>query len=81
LGEEHTRKYWKTEQFLPKVSDQLTYHEWKAIGKRSAIDYARERMEKILASHQAKPLTPSQEQEIEKILKEAREYYKKQGKL
>lgn len=81
LGEEHTRKYWKTEQFLPKASDQLTYHEWKAVGKRSAIDYARERMEKILASHQPKPLTSSEEQEIEKILEEASKYYKKQGKL
>lgn len=38
-------------------------------------------MDKILASHRPKPLTPSQEQEIEKIIEEARKYYKKQGKL
>jgi trimethylamine--corrinoid protein Co-methyltransferase len=81
MSEEQTRKYWKIEHFIPKVSDRLSYPEWIATGKRTALDYAREKMEEILASHQPKPLTPSQEEEIEKILAESREYYKKQGKL
>jgi trimethylamine--corrinoid protein Co-methyltransferase len=81
MAEEQTRKYWMTEHFLPKVSDRLTYAEWVAVGKRTALDYAREKMVEILAKHQPKPLTPSEEQEIEKILEECRKYYKKNGKL
>jgi trimethylamine--corrinoid protein Co-methyltransferase len=81
VAEEHTRKYWKTEHFVPKASDQLSYPEWMATGKKSALNYARERMEKILVEHKPKPLTDSEEKEIEKILGEARKHYKNQGKL
>jgi len=36
-------------------------------------------MEHILATHRPTPLTPSQEQDIERILEEARNYYKERG--
>ena len=68
LGEEHTRKWWKLEWFVPEVADRLTYPEWLATGKKTCIDYARERMGKILATHKPIPLTPSQEEDIERIL-------------
>ena len=79
LNKEHTRKWWKHEQFMPKVADRLAYPDWARTGKKSALDYAKERMEEILATHKPTPLTPSQEEEVERILKEAREYYKKKG--
>ncbi len=75
LGEEHTRKWWKLEQFLPKAADRLTYPEWMQSGKNSCFDYAKGRME-ILDTHKPTPLTPSQEADIERILEEARKYYK-----
>ena len=81
LDKEHSRKWWKREQFVPKVADRLTYSEWIAQGKPSALDYAKKRMEEILTTHKPKPLTPSEEEAIEKILGEARMYYQKQGKL
>jgi trimethylamine--corrinoid protein Co-methyltransferase len=81
LGEEHTRKWWMKEQFIPEVADRLSYPEWIATGKKTALDYAREKMEEILATHHPKPVTPSQEEEIDKILEEARRHYKKNGKL
>ena len=81
LGKEHTRKWWKLEWFVPEVADRLTYPEWLATGKKTCIDYAREKMEKILATHKPIPLTPSQEEDIERILEEAREYYKKRGMI
>ncbi|GAH76865.1 unnamed protein product [marine sediment metagenome] len=34
-------------------------------------------MEEILATHKATPLTHSQEEDVEKILEEARNYYRK----
>ena len=79
LNKAHTRKWWKLEQFVPKAADRLTYPEWIASGKKSCLDYARERMEEILATHKPTPLTPSQEEDIERILEEARKYYKEKG--
>lgn len=49
-------------------------------GKKSCLDYAKERMGEILAIHKVSvPLTASQEEDIERILSEGREYYKKKG--
>jgi len=80
LSKAHTRKWWKREQFVPKVADRLTYPEWAKKGKKSCIDYAKQKMEEILATHKVDPpLTDSQEEDIERILKEAREYYRKKG--
>jgi len=36
-------------------------------------------VEEILATHKPKPLTPGEEQIVEDVLKQAREYYKKEG--
>ncbi len=81
LNKAHTRKWWKLEHFAPWVADRLTYPEWSTTGKKTCIDYAREKMEEILATHKPVPLTPSQEQDVERILEEAREYYKKRGMI
>jgi trimethylamine--corrinoid protein Co-methyltransferase len=79
LAEEHTRKWWKLEQFVPKVSDRLTYPAWMQTGKKSSLDLAKERTEEILATHKPPPLTTSQEKDLERILEEARKYYKEKG--
>ena len=44
-------------------------------GEKNTLDYAKDIVEEILATHQPKPLTASQDEGIERILKEAREYY------
>lgn len=81
LDKEHTRKWWNNEQFVPKVADRLTYPEWMKKGKKSTLDYGKEKMQEILARHEPEPLTPEQDKEIEKILEEARKYYKERGKM
>jgi len=81
LDKEHTRKWWRKEQFLPLAVDRLTYPEWIVKEKESATDYARERMEKILTTHKVPPLTPQQDGEIERILEEARKYYSSKGMM
>lgn len=81
LDKEHTRKFWRKEQFVPKAADRLTYPEWLSMGKKDCIDYAKERMEKILATHKPTPLSQNQEEDIERILKEARKYYKEKGMI
>jgi trimethylamine--corrinoid protein Co-methyltransferase len=79
LDKAHTRQWWQKEQFMPKAADRLSYPEWMEQGKKSALDYAKERVEEIIATHKPKPLTASQDEEIERILEEARKYYKKRG--
>ena len=64
---------------MQKAADTLTYPEWMKAGKKSSLDYAKERMEEILATHKPSSLPPAQEQAIEDVLKEAREYYRKKG--
>lgn len=81
LNKEHTRKWWRKEQFMPKAADRLTYPEWMETGQKSTLDYAQERMEEILATHRTKPLTAAEESEIERILNEAEAYYTKRGLL
>ncbi len=81
LDKEHTRRWWQSEQFIPKSTDRLTYSEWMIQGKKSAMDYARERMEGILSSTKPIPLTTEQEKDIQKILRQARNFYNEKGML
>ena len=79
LNKEHTRKYWKKDQFVPKVADLLPYGQWEKEGKKSALDYAKERMKEILQRHKPIQLNDEQEREIQKILDRARKYYAEKG--
>jgi trimethylamine--corrinoid protein Co-methyltransferase len=78
LGEAHTREWWAKEQFVPQASDQLTYPEWKTAGKKSALDYAKERVEEILETYEH-TLAEDKEEELDRILDDARKYYEKKG--
>jgi trimethylamine---corrinoid protein Co-methyltransferase len=81
LNQPHTRKWWRKEQYMPAVADRLVQEEWITAGRKKAIDHGREKMQEILATHRAPLLPPEQEQAIEDILKEAREYYRKKGSI
>jgi trimethylamine--corrinoid protein Co-methyltransferase len=76
LDKSHTREWWKKEQFIPKAADTLTYPEWKREGKKSCLKRAKERMDNILATYESTPFNPEQEDILENILQEAREYYR-----
>jgi len=79
LSSQHTRTWWRAEQYVPKAADRLTYPQWLKSGKNDCLAYARERMEDILAHHKPPALPASQEEEIERILEEARTHYAKEG--
>ena len=79
LNRDHTRRLWKKEQFIPKVADRTSYPEWIEKGKQDALELAKKRVKEILDTHVPMPLSKDQDKEIEKILEEAREYYKKKG--
>ena len=77
LDSMHTLKNFRQALVMPKSVDRTTYPDWTHSGRKTAIDYAVERMEQILAEHKPEPLTPAQEAEIERLLKEAQEILEK----
>jgi len=80
LNKAHTRKWWNKEQYVPKVADRSTPPEWLKSGKGDCLDHAKKRYDEIISTHKVSlPLTDKQESDIERILKEAREYYRKKG--
>jgi len=81
LNKTHTREWWKKEYFVPKVADRLSYPEWLRSSKKDIISKAKERMEHILKNHKPKPISADADKEIDKILIEARKYYKNKGLL
>jgi trimethylamine--corrinoid protein Co-methyltransferase len=71
LGERHTLKYLRKEQYLPKFSDRMSREDWLTrAGGKSAWDRARDEVRRILAEHQPPPLEASVEAELERIVKE-----------
>jgi trimethylamine--corrinoid protein Co-methyltransferase len=82
LGTAHTREWWKKEHFVPQAADRLSYHEWLMQGKKSALEIAKERVQEILETHEPRtPLSEDEEQELNRILDEARKYYQRKGLL
>jgi trimethylamine--corrinoid protein Co-methyltransferase len=79
LGTAHTREWWQKEQYLPKAADLEAYPVWVKSGKRDAVALAKERMAEILETHEPMPLTQEQENAVEDILAEARDYYRDRG--
>lgn len=76
LDRAHTRTWWRNEQYMPQSADTSTLAEWQMGGRKSALDLAKERMEDILKNHEVSvSLTSGQEEDIQKILEEAREFY------
>ena len=68
LLEEHTRKWWKREQFLPTLSYRLSYEEWVRDGSKDVAARAKEKAKEILRTHKVKPLPEDVNREILKIL-------------
>lgn len=77
LTSKHTIEWWKKEHHIPKVSDRKSYHDWIREDKPSILENAKQRMEQILESYeQDPPLSEQQNEDLDRILEEARKYYK-----
>jgi trimethylamine--corrinoid protein Co-methyltransferase len=82
LDKQHTRDWWKKEHFLPKAADTQTYPGWLQSGKKDCLSFAKERMEEILSTHSVSiPLSEEQDNKIEAVLSEARDYYRSKDLL
>lgn len=78
LNKAHTRQWWKLEQYNPRAADMSTYAEWKKTGKRSALELAQERADFLLRTWESK-LPPDKEAELDRVLRECRQWYREKG--
>jgi trimethylamine--corrinoid protein Co-methyltransferase len=86
LAEGHTRKYMKTELYMPRLADRARRSSWFKKGGKDIIERARERVNKILEDHQPTSLDINVENELLKYIKlvEARtfdDYRKAEGMM
>jgi trimethylamine--corrinoid protein Co-methyltransferase len=71
LSHQHTLKYFKSEMWLPDLTDRRGWREWKTSGAKDILEKAKEKVTQILNSHYPKPLDKDTQREIKKIVKEA----------
>jgi trimethylamine--corrinoid protein Co-methyltransferase len=81
LGTAHTRENWRKENYFPQVTDVEPYASWASSGKKDMLDRAKEKVEEILATHKPLPLTAEEDQAVEDVLVEARDYYRKNNTI
>jgi len=73
LGHEHTARNFRKEFWFPKITNRETYPGWRAAGGKDMRERANARAREILATHNPRPLTPEQEEEIDRIAHSAQQ--------
>ena len=66
---------------MPSVASRTSYAEWKASGEKSILESAENRMKSLLEKHTVPSISPEQEQQLEDILQDARNWYRKTGRI
>ncbi|MBU2646156.1 trimethylamine methyltransferase family protein [bacterium] len=68
LMEPHTQKHFRTEHFMPRVSDREQIEKWESAGRKTMVDHAAAAMEKILAEHQPRVMDPKLAAELDRYV-------------
>ncbi len=71
LREPHTRRYFKSEFWYPKLHDRRNFEEWEMMGRTTMKDRTVDRVRDILATHQPSPIKSDTERVIQEVLEEA----------
>jgi trimethylamine--corrinoid protein Co-methyltransferase len=79
LSRPHTRKWWRKGQFTGATADSLTYPEWLEGGRPTALDHARAKLAQILDAPEQRFTTESQDADLERILTDARDYFRRRA--
>lgn len=68
LGEEHTRKHFKSEFYFPVLADTDAYESWVKKGSKDVYARASERYKKLLATYQKPPIDAALEAELQEFV-------------
>jgi trimethylamine:corrinoid methyltransferase-like protein len=71
LTQEHTRKHFRTELWLPTLIDRQMRRGWEASGKKTMADRVRAKVRDILEHHQPMPIPADVEARLKEIIAEA----------
>ncbi len=69
LMEAHTQKNFRTEHFIPRISDRDQLETWDQGGRKSMVDHAATEVEKILEKHQPREIDPKLSEELDRFVK------------
>jgi len=76
LKDEHTRRHYKNEFWMPGLIDRRNFEDWKMMGEKSFKDRTVAKVQDILASYEQVPLKDKTEKVIEQVLADAEEWVK-----
>ena len=76
LTQEHTRRHFKTETWLPRLIDRQMRRPWEASGKRTMAQRVRSKVHEILEHHEPAPLSNGVEARLQELVNQAEERHK-----
>ena len=71
LAQEHTKRYYSSEHFIPRVFDREPRDLWDRSGGKDTITNAKDLAKRLLAEHDTTPLDTQTATELQAILQEA----------
>jgi trimethylamine--corrinoid protein Co-methyltransferase len=71
LAERHTMQWLYKEHFITDLTDRRTGETWEADGRKSVVDRARAKVERILKEHQVTPVSADVAKSFESIVQSA----------
>jgi trimethylamine--corrinoid protein Co-methyltransferase len=69
LGQRHTMQHFKTEHFIPTVTDRYSYDGWISRGGRSLLDRAGDEVRRIFKEHTVEPMPKEVSETANELLK------------
>lgn len=69
LGQRHTMEHFRTEHFIPIVTDRSSYDTWKAKGSKTMLDRAGDEVRRILKEHTVEPVRSEVAETAAKLVK------------
>lgn len=70
LGQRHTLAHFRTEHFIPVVTDRYSYDTWLAKGSKSIVERAGEEVRRILREHSVEPVPREVGEVARRLVKE-----------
>lgn len=64
----HTRKHFRQENWIPEISDRLTYSAWEEQGQKTIDQFTQEKLIEILDTHKPVTLDPAILSELDRIV-------------
>ena len=72
LGQRHTMERFRTEHFMPVISDRSSWDSWVQRGSKSILDRARQQVKKILDEHTVEPVRDEVGETVAKLIDKRR---------